>query len=60
MMDAMLNAVTERTVLAMIDTVTSPTGLRMPFEDLTSQPQARGVSVLLDAAPRHRHGSAGP
>ena len=49
-MDAMLNAVTERTVLAMIDTVTSPTGLRMPFEDLTSQLEARGVSVLLDAA----------
>ena len=35
-MEAMMGAVTERTVLAMIDTVTSPTGLRMPFEALTS------------------------
>ena len=49
-MDAMLGAVTDRTVLAMIDTVTSPTGLRMPFEELTAELEGRGVSVLLDAA----------
>lgn len=49
-MEAMLGAVSERTVLAMIDTVTSPTGLRMPFEDLTAELEGRGVSVLLDAA----------
>ena len=49
-MEAMLGAVTDRTVLAMIDTVTSPTGLRMPFEDLTAELEGRGVSVLLDAA----------
>lgn len=49
-MNRMLAAVTDRTVLAMIDTVTSPTGLRMPFEDLTSALEGRGVQVLLDAA----------
>ena len=41
---------TERTVLVMIDTVTSPTGLRMPFEELVALIEGRGVSVLLDAA----------
>lgn len=49
-MEAMMGAVTERTVLAMIDTVTSPTGLRMPFEALTSALEGRGIRVLLDAA----------
>ena len=49
-MKAMLGAVTDRTVLAMIDTVTSPTGLLMPFEELTAELEAQGVSVLLDAA----------
>ena len=34
----------------MIDTVTSPTGLRMPFEALTSILEEKGVAVLLDAA----------
>ncbi|MDP6870655.1 MAG: aminotransferase class V-fold PLP-dependent enzyme [Candidatus Thalassarchaeaceae archaeon] len=45
-----LDAVTENTVLALIDTVTSPTGLRMPFEKLVRDLQHRGVDVLLDAA----------
>lgn len=45
-----LRAVAGRTRLAMIETVTSPTGLRMPFESLTQQPQARGVDLLVDAA----------
>ena len=49
-MEVMLGAVSDRTVLAMIDTVTSPTGLRMPFEELTAELEGRGVSVLLDAA----------
>ena len=49
-MDAILGAVTDRTVLAMIDTVTSPTGLRMPFEQLVPTLEGKGVSVLLDAA----------
>jgi len=48
--DIILEAVTEKTVLAMIDTVTSPTGLRMPFEELVSKLQSKGVDVLLDAA----------
>ncbi len=48
--DIILGAVTEKTVLALIDTVTSPTGLRMPFEDLVSKLQSEGVDVLLDAA----------
>ena len=53
-MDEIVNlvqaSVTEKTVLAMIDTVTSPTGLRMPFERLTKELESQGVSVLLDAA----------
>jgi isopenicillin-N epimerase len=48
--DAMMAGVSERTVLAMIDTVTSPTGLRMPFETLVGMLEQQGVSVLLDAA----------
>jgi len=43
-------SVTEKTVLAMIDTVTSPTGLRMPFERLTKELESQGIPVLLDAA----------
>ncbi|MDP6220919.1 MAG: aminotransferase class V-fold PLP-dependent enzyme [Candidatus Thalassarchaeaceae archaeon] len=48
--DIVMGAVTDRTVLALIDTVTSPTGMRMPFEELVVQLQSRGVDVLLDAA----------
>ena len=48
--DTIIAGVSERTVLAMIDTVTSPTGLRMPFEELVPLLEGRGVSVLLDAA----------
>jgi selenocysteine lyase/cysteine desulfurase len=48
--DAIMSGVSERTVLAMIDTVTSPTGLRMPFEELVPALEGMGVSVLLDAA----------
>ena len=48
--DLMMSAATEKTKLVMIDTVTSPTGLRMPFEELTSLFEARGIEVLLDAA----------
>ena len=35
--EAVLSKVTNQTKLAMIDTVTSPTGLRMPFEELWSE-----------------------
>ena len=48
--DLIMGSVTEKTVLALIDTVTSPTGLRMPFESLTKKLQGIGVDVLLDAA----------
>lgn len=48
--EPLLAAITPRTVLAMIDTVTSPTGMRMPFERLVAEFQSRGVDVLLDAA----------
>ena len=34
----------------MVDTVTSATGLRMPFERLVKDLQSAGVDVLLDAA----------
>jgi isopenicillin-N epimerase len=45
-----LEAVTDRSRLALIDTVTSPTALRMPYEKLTRALQDRGVDVLIDAA----------
>jgi len=48
--DLVMDAVTERTVLALIDTVTSATGLRMPFEKLVDSLQKEDVDVLLDAA----------
>ena len=48
--ETILNHVTKRTRLALIDTVTSPTGLRMPFEKLIAELQSRDIDVLLDAA----------
>ena len=48
--DLIMDKVTGKTVLAMIDTVTSATGLRMPFEKLVRNIQGAGVDVLLDAA----------
>ena len=48
--EPLLAAITPRTVLAMIDTVSSPTAIRMPFERLVDEFQSRGVDVLLDAA----------
>jgi len=49
-LNAIMAGVTERTVLAMIDTVTSPTGLLMPYQQLVEQLEAKGVAVMLDAA----------
>ncbi|MEC7089599.1 MAG: aminotransferase class V-fold PLP-dependent enzyme, partial [Candidatus Thermoplasmatota archaeon] len=40
-MERIMAGVSERTVLAMIDTVTSPTGLRMPFEALVEALESR-------------------
>jgi isopenicillin-N epimerase len=48
--EGFLRAVTGRSRLAMVDTVTSPTALRMPFERLTRELQGRGVDVLIDGA----------
>ena len=49
-LNAIMAGVTERTVLAMIDTVTSPTGFLMPYQQLVEQLEAKGVAVMLDAA----------
>jgi isopenicillin-N epimerase len=48
--DLFVRAVTQRSRLALIETVTSPTALRMPFERLTRELQGRGLEVLIDAA----------
>ena len=48
--DAIMGGVTDQTRLAMIDTVTSPSGLLMPFDQLVSMLEGRGVEVMLDAA----------
>ena len=45
-----LEKVTRNTRLALIDTVSSPTGIRMPFEELVYELQSKNVDVLLDAA----------
>ena len=48
--DNIMQCVTEKTKLAMIDTVTSPTGLLMPFKELVDLLESKGINVLLDAA----------
>jgi isopenicillin-N epimerase len=47
---SMRKAVTNRTVFAMIDSVTSPTALRLPFETMVAELEGQGIEVLLDAA----------
>ncbi|MSQ83248.1 MAG: aminotransferase class V-fold PLP-dependent enzyme [Myxococcales bacterium] len=48
--EAVLSALTPHTKLALIDHITSPTGIVLPIEQLVSKIQARGVDVLVDAA----------
>ena len=49
-LDVILNHTTSKTRLALIDTVTSPTGIRLPFEQIVFELQSKGIDVLLDAA----------
>lgn len=49
-MHAVLGAMTPRTRLVMIDAITSPTAIVLPFGALIREVQSRGVDVLLDAA----------
>lgn len=48
--DAFVKEVTPKTKLALIDHITSPTGIIFPVESLIEQLQRKGVDVLVDGA----------
>ncbi|MCP3981568.1 MAG: aminotransferase class V-fold PLP-dependent enzyme [bacterium] len=48
--DRVLRAVTDRTRLALLDHVTSQTGMRLPIERLVAELGAAGVDTLVDGA----------
>jgi len=48
--DAILARTTDRTRLALIDHVTSPTGLVFPIAEIVARLRARGVETLVDGA----------
>lgn len=49
-LEAVLGAASERTRLALLDHVTSPTGLVFPIERLVEALRARGIETLVDGA----------
>ena len=53
--DNIMECVTEKTKLAMIDTVTSPTGLLMPFKELVSLLESKGIIFLLRSFEKFKH-----
>ena len=48
--DAFIKEITPKTKLALVDHITSPTGIIFPVETLVEQLQAKGVDVLVDGA----------
>jgi isopenicillin-N epimerase len=50
LIEPILNAVTRRTKLALVDHVTSQTALVMPLQQIVRELETRGISVLVDAA----------
>jgi isopenicillin-N epimerase len=49
-LEALLERLTPRTRLAVVDHVTSPTGLVLPLERIVQELQGRGIDVLVDGA----------
>lgn len=48
--ERIVGAVTDRTRLALVDAVTSPTGLVLPIHDIVRELDAKGVDTLVDGA----------
>jgi len=49
-LDRILDAASSKTRLALIDHITSPTGIVLPVEDLVRELSARGIDTLVDGA----------